>query len=167
MFAPLETKGNCIMANLLDVPIDYSIEQTALGVWRRYRDEKTGYFQEFTSHGRLGSWPLFQYVSGKSPVTGSTATARGIVAVGKKAMGVLAVGQLAVGVVAIGQAAIGVFALGQLALGLLVGVGQGATGVVAVGQLAIGVFCAGQLAVGYRVMAQLDVVAHVRRLINI
>lgn len=136
------------MSNLLNVAPDYHITRTSGGVWRRYLYESGRMYAEYTSNARIGGWPLVHVTYGRSPETGRIGTARGIIAVGRKAIGVLAVGQAAAGVfavgqaaagvIAIGQAATGVIAVGQVAVGLLIGVGQVATGFLTVGQLVIG-----------------------------
>ena len=136
------------MGNLLNVAPDYQITRTANGVWRRYLFASGLLYTEYTSHATVAGWPLVHFVRGRSPETGVRGTARGIIAVGPKAIGVVAVGQLALGavafgqaaagVVAFGQAAVGVVAVGQLAVGLMAGLGQIAVGIVAVGQIAVG-----------------------------
>ena len=136
------------MSNVLNTLPDYQITRTARGVWRRYFHESGPMYKEFTSHTKIGGWPLVSVAYGRSPETGKQGTARGVVAVGRKAvglvavgqaaLGVLAIGQAATGVIAIGQAATGVIAVGQVALGLLIGVGQVATGMFTVGQFVVG-----------------------------
>ena len=88
----------------------------------------------------------------------SHGTARGVIAIGPRAVGIFAFGGAAMGVFAFGGAAVGLISAGGLALGLLfawggLGIGGivsagGAIGIVAVGGLAIGVVAAGGLAVG-------------------
>lgn len=142
--------------------MDYKIEKTSFGTWRRFVGPNGLSYAEFTSHRHCFGLPLVSYTSGRCPETGRR----------KMAKGVLAVGRFAVGIVPIGQVAIGVFPIGQLSLGLVFGVGQLATGLFAVGQAAIGVVfgfgqlatgvvAIGQLALGWHVMAQLGVGAHV------
>jgi hypothetical protein len=133
------------MKNLLLEPVEYKVEETRRGVWRRFLYPDGQLFEEFTSHRRLFGLPLLHFTRGKSPETGKRVTARGFIAVGR----------FAVGVIALGQVAVGILALGQLALGLLLGLGQASTGIVAVGQLAVGtVFGLGQFAVGYVTIGQ-------------
>jgi hypothetical protein len=134
------------MRNLLLEPIEYRIDETPRGVWRRYLYTSGELFEEFTSHRRLLGVPFLHFTRGKSPETGKRVVARGIIAIGRQA----------VGVVAIGQAALGLLALGQLAVSPLLGIGQAATGVLAVGQLALGAaFGFGQLATGYVAIGQI------------
>lgn len=88
----------------------------------------------------------------------SHGTARGVVAIGPKAVGIFAFGGVAVGVVSCGGAAIGLVSAGGAALGLLfvwAGLGIGgianagmAIGVIATGGLAIGIVALGGHAIG-------------------
>jgi hypothetical protein len=134
------------MKNLLLETVDYKVDTTSLGTWRRYLWPNGSYFAEFTSHRSLCGLPLLHYTQGICPETGRRKVARGIVAVGR----------LATGIVAIGQASLGVVALGQLALGVLFGLGQASTGLGAIGQLAIGVsWGVGQIATGATAIGQL------------
>jgi hypothetical protein len=147
--------------NLLSREVEYKVEQTSLGTWRRFLYPSGMLFEEFVSHRRLAGLPLFHYTRGICPETGKRVVARGIVAMGRMAVGVLALGQLALGLLAIGH----------LGLGLLFGLGQGATGFLAVGQLAGGVIALGQVtggwvavgqaAVGKYVLAQIGLGEHV------
>lgn len=147
------------MKNLLFEPLEYQIEETRLGAWRRFRSEQFGFFEEFVSHRRLFGLPLLHYTRGRSPETGRTRCALGIVAIGQKAVGVVAIGQFAAGVVVLGQLGLGlvlgigqlttgVAAIGQVALGLALGLGQFSTGYVAIGQSAFGFFVLAQKGIG-------------------
>ena len=119
--------------------VEYVVEETALGVWRRYVYPSGARFAEFKSRQTFLGWPLIHYTYGKCPETGRRIVAKGVIAVGR----------LALGVIAVGQASMGLLAFGQLAVGILFGLGQAATGIAAVGQLALGVtFGLGQMAVG-------------------
>lgn len=90
-------------------------------------------------------------------------TARGIIAIGNKAIGVVSLGFLAVGLVSLGELAAGLLAFGAMAAGLLafgaisaglVAFGGIAAGITAFGGVACGVYAmggaayAGQIAVG-------------------
>ena len=136
------------MENLLLSKIDYQVTKTSSGTWKLFLYSSGQRYAEFVSDARLGGLPLVHIAYGRSPETGKIPTAKGIIAIGRKACGVIAVGQGAVGVVAIGQAAFGVVAVGQLAVGALFGLGQAATGVLAIGQFAAGIFSVGQFAIG-------------------
>jgi hypothetical protein len=78
----------------------------------------------------------------------SHGTARGVIAIGPKAVGIFAFGGVAVGVVACGTVAIGVFSAGLLAVGLLVAWAFLAVGGIATASIAIGVVASGGLAIG-------------------
>ena len=117
------------MGNLLLEKIDYRIEETSFGTWKRYLNEAGHAYHEFTSHACLLGVPLLHYTAGRSPETGRRKVARGVIAVGR----------MAVGLFSIGQACVGVISIGQLSLGMLLGLGQLCTGLFAVGQLGLGV----------------------------
>jgi len=126
--------------------IEYKIDQTNLGVWRRFMYPNGSLFEEFISYQKVFGLPLLHYTRGRCPETGKRVVARGIIAIG----------WLALGILAIGQASGGIVAIGQLGLGLLIGIGQGSTGLYAIGQIAIGViFGLGQVATGYMAIGQL------------
>jgi hypothetical protein len=113
------------MENLLKTKIDYQITKTASGTWRRYLGATGHLYSEYVSDARVGSLPLIHITRGRSPETGKIPTARGFIAIGRKALGVIAIGQGAVGIVALGQAAFGVVAVGQLAVSVLFGLAGG------------------------------------------
>ncbi len=153
------------MKNLLLENVEYKIEQTHLGVWRRFVYPNGSYFSEFKSHTTFGGLPLIHYTHGKCPETGRRIIAKGIVAVGRLATGILAIGQASFGLVAIGQlglglllglgqGATGLYAIGQAALGLTFGLGQFATGEIAIGQIAYGKYVLAQLGFGEYVWSQ-------------
>lgn len=78
----------------------------------------------------------------------SQGTARGVIAIGPRAVGIFAFGGMAVGVVACGGAAVGIVSAGGLAVGLLFAwAGLGIGGVVAAG-MAVGLIATGGLAIG-------------------
>jgi hypothetical protein len=133
------------MENVLLKKIEYQIQETSFGMWRRYLYPTGAFFAEFKSHRTLFGLPLLHYTRGICPETGTRLVAKGIVAVGR----------IAAGIVAVGQAAFGTIAIGQLALSLLFGLGQASTGWAAVGQVAIGIeFGLGQLATGLTAIGQ-------------
>ena len=128
-----------MVKNLLLENVEYKIETTNFGVWRRFLYPDGAYFAEFKSNATFFGLPLLHYTRGKCPETGRRIIAKGVVAVGR----------LATGILAIGHASFGVIAIGQLGLGLLLGLGQGATGLYAIGQVAVGlIFGLGQIATG-------------------
>ncbi len=139
------------MRNLLLEPVEYKIDETRRGVWRRYVYPTGELFEEFTSHRRMFGMPWLHYTRGRCPETGKRIVAKGVIAIGRLAVGILALGQASAGVIAIGQAGFGLlfglgqmstglFALGQVAIALAIGVGQCATGYVAVGQMTAGCY---------------------------
>ncbi len=133
------------MGNLLLEKVDYKIEKTESGTWRRYVYPTGMRFAEFRSHVTWGGLPLLHYTYGVCPETGKRIVAKGVIAVGRIATGILAIGQMSFGLIAIGQ----------LGLGILLGLGQASTGFYAVGQFAVGLaFGLGQLATGYTAIGQ-------------
>jgi tRNA A-37 threonylcarbamoyl transferase component Bud32 len=105
---------------------------------------------DYRTKTEIFGWPLVHIAGGIDPKTGRGRVAKGIIAIGGRAVGVFAMGGGAVGVVAIGGGAIGLFAIGGGALGLLVAIGGGALGLgFSVGGLAVGSIAMGGLAVGY------------------
>jgi hypothetical protein len=145
--------------NLLLEDIEYQIDETSFGVWRRFLYPEGALFEEFTSHRRVLGLPLVHYTRGRCPETGKRVIARGIIAIGRLAFGVVAIGHASMGLIAVGQMALGLllglgqastglFALGQLAIGGVVGIGQIATGCVAIGQVALGWYVLAQVGVG-------------------
>lgn len=77
----------------------------------------------------------------------SNGTAKGVIAIGPRAVGVFAFGGIAVGGVAVGGISVGVISLGGLGLGILAWAGL-SLGVFACGGLSVGLLAAGGLAVG-------------------
>jgi len=134
------------MKNLLLEHVEYKVETTRFGVWRRFLYPNGAYFTEFKSHTTFFGLPLVHYTRGICPETGRRVIAKGVVSVGR----------LATGILAIGHASFGLIAIGQLGLGLLLGLGQGATGLYAIGQAAMGLlFGLGQIATGEVAIGQL------------
>ena len=146
------------MPNTLLEKVEYKIEKTHFGTWRRYGYIDGTAFHEFKSHATMMGLPLIHYTYGRSPETGRRVCAKGVIAVGRIASGIIAIGHASIGVIAVGQLAIGfLFGLGQLATGLAA-VGQAAIGVYfGLGQLATGVIAIGQFAIGKYVLAQAGV----------
>jgi hypothetical protein len=149
--------------NMLLEKVQYLVEETENGVWRRFVHPSGKRFAEFKTHLKWGGIPLVHYTYGICPETGRRITAHGIVAIGRVASGVIAIGQFAIGLIAIGQLSIGVLlglgqatfgvvCVGQLALGVLFGAGQFATGQLAFGQLAFGKYVLAQVGWGQHVI---------------
>lgn len=143
------------MANLLNQQPDYVFSSNKLGVTRKYLYESGMLFREFKSHLKVGDLPLVHIITGPDPQTGKRPWAKGIIAIGKKAIGIIAIGQVAVGFISTGQASFGIVSIGQLAIGLLIGLGQlSIAALFAAGQLAIGFAAIGQFAAGFYVLGQ-------------
>lgn len=153
------------MGNLLNQPVDYRIETTSWGRWRRYLYPNGQYFAEFRSHADFLGWPLLHYTHGICPETGRRIVANGVIAVGRLAVGGIAIGHASLGLVAIGQLGLGLlfglaqlatgyYAVGQAALALHFGLGQLATGETAIGQIAFGQYVLAQIGWGEHVWQQ-------------
>jgi hypothetical protein len=149
--------------NLLLEKIEYRIDETASGSWRRFVYPNGSRFEEYKSRAEFAGMPLLHYTYGICPETGRRITARGVIAIGRFARGIIAIGHVAFGIVAIGQASVGlvlgfgqatagVFCIGQLAIGLIFGAGQVATGYIAIGQIAFGSYVLAQIGWGSHVM---------------
>ena len=147
------------MKNQLLEKVEYKIEETPRGVWRRFLYPTGEYFAEFRSNTTLFGMPLLHFTRGKCPETGKRIVAKGFIAVGRMAVGVIAIGQASAGLIAFGQASVGLLfgmaqasagliALGQLGIGIHFGAGQIATGVTTIGQVALGKYVLAQLGVG-------------------
>jgi tRNA A-37 threonylcarbamoyl transferase component Bud32 len=117
---------------------------------------------EYRSKRTFLGVPLVHMVSGIDPNTGRQRVARGIIAIGGRAVGVVAVGGAAfggitmggvsVGVISFGGTAIGLVSIGGLAIGLLAALGGWAIGGIALGGGAIALVASGGGAVGYYAM---------------
>src|SRR3954463_8955910 len=149
--------------NVLRNDVDYIIQETANGVWRRYLYPNGRRFAEFKTYLNVGGLSPVHYTHGICPQTGRRITAPGIIAIGRVASGIIAIGQFAIGLIAIGQLSIGLlfsmgqagfgaYCVGQLAVGLLFGAGQFATGQIAIGQLAYGTNVLAQIGFGKHVI---------------
>ncbi|HAB16347.1 MAG TPA: hypothetical protein DCE44_07840, partial [Verrucomicrobiales bacterium] len=104
---------------------------------------------EYKSPRTLFGLPLVHVVSGWDPKTGRTREARGILAVGPRALGWFAVGGQARGILAFGGVAAGLFAFGGIAVGGLA-IGGLAAGFFSFGGLALALLVAsGGIAVGW------------------
>ena len=152
------------MKNLLLERIEYKVEETPHGVWRRFVYPTGESFAEYRSGTLVFGLPLVHFTRGKCPETGKRVVAKGFIAVGRMAVGVIAIGQASAGIIALGQASLGllfcmaqagagIMAIGQLALGMQFGAGQLASGVTAIGQLAIGKYVLAQLGFGRYIWA--------------
>ena len=147
------------LSDLFGVSADELIRGTAPSRSEKFQESKSAYQRlsfEYKSRTFRGI-PLVHVNVGAG-----RHTARGILAVGNKAVGVLSVGFLSVGVVSFGLLAAGILAFGSLVLGLLsfgavsagvVAFGGAAFGVIALGGLAVGVYSMGGAAVASEIAA--------------
>src|SRR5687767_12569378 len=142
--------------NLLLEKIEYRVDETASGTWRRFVYPNGSRFEEYKSRAEFAGMPLLHYTWGICPETGHRITARGVIAIGRFARGIIAIGHMAFGIIAIGQASVGlvfgfgqatagIFCIGQLAIGLIFGAGQVATSYIAIGQIAFGTYVLAQV----------------------
>ena len=83
---------------------------------------------------------------------GRPRTARGVVAIGQRAVGGVAIGILSVGFVSIGIISVGIFSLGVVSVAALAAVGVNALAPLAIGVVAIGYKVGGVAVVGWKVM---------------
>jgi hypothetical protein len=152
-----------MLENLQNQTIDWKITETGFFTIKSFVYPSGVPFLEYTSHARVGAWPLVHITLGRSPETGRRKMAKGIIAIGRIALGVLPIGQLAIGVFPIGQLSLGLgLALGQGAFSALVSIGQVAVApVFAAGQIAVAYAAIGQLALGCYCIAQAAVGVHV------
>jgi zinc-ribbon domain len=144
-------KRECAMALTRCPECDQEISDQALmcphcGLSMR---AKTLYGYEYRSRATLWGLPLVHVATGVDSLTGRRRVARGIIAIGERAVGVLAIGGGAIGAIAIGGGAIGIIALGGAAIGGLLALGGAAIGAVALGGAAIGAVAVGGGAFGY------------------
>jgi len=113
---------------------------------------------EYRSQTMLFGLPLLHIASGTDPVTGRRRVAKGIVAIGDKAIGIVASGGVAMGIVSFGGLSLGVLSIGGLSLGiaaigglafaLLCGYGGCVVAPIAMGGFAYGYYAAGGAAFG-------------------
>src|SRR3954451_4875563 len=104
--------------NVLRNDVEYIIQETANGVWRRYLYPNGRRFAEFKTYLNVGGLPLVHYTHGICPQTRRRITAHRNIAIGRVASGIIAIGQFAISPIAIGQLTIGLlFAMGQASFG--------------------------------------------------
>lgn len=114
-------------------------------------------FVEYKSKRELFGMPLIHIVKSRKPPlvkneflsSGSTVpTARGVIAIGRRAKGLIAIGNMSCGIVAVGNLSVGLIAVSNIGIGLL-GFGNLVAGLfAALGNVAIGYFTLGNLALG-------------------
>jgi predicted Ser/Thr protein kinase len=106
---------------------------------------------EYRSKATIWGLPLIHVAGGWDPATGQWRKAKGIIAIGDRAVGVVALGAgYAMGVIAIGGGfGLGLIGFGGCAIGLLFAFGGMALGGIVFGGGALGVVAMGGGAVGY------------------
>jgi len=131
---------------ITETPLQQSAASPAASPWLR-----SGF--EYRSKATLFGLPWLHVTAGPDPLTGRERTAKGIVAMGGKAVGVMAFGGMATGVFAFGGGAAGVFAFGGLAFGVVSFGGLAIALLFALGGGAVGPIALGGGAAGYLVFA--------------
>lgn len=131
----------------------------SVGGWQagRARMNGTGYLiypgYEYKSDLHIFGWPLIHVAQGVNPETGRPLVAKGIIAIGNKAIGVAAMGGTALGVFACGGLSIGIVtAFGGVAIGTGLSMGGCAIGGLAIGGVTLGYYSLGGLAMGLHTM---------------
>ena len=113
--------------------------------------EWNGQGYEWKSAATFGGWPLVHIAFGIDRA-GKVRTARGIVALGQRAIGGVACGILALGVVSVGVVSGGIISLGVVAGGLLLAGGVNAFAPLAFGVVAFGLLAGGVNAIGWKIL---------------
>ncbi|HEY2343214.1 MAG TPA: hypothetical protein VGH90_09310 [Chthoniobacteraceae bacterium] len=106
---------------------------------------------EFVSQRQCGGRPLVHVAFGMDR-TGKARVARGIVAIGQRAVGLVAIGILAGGGLAIGVVAAGGLAIGVVSVAAIVAVGANSLAPVAFGVVAAGYYAGGLHAIGWKIL---------------
>jgi len=97
------------MRNPLLEEVEYKIDETNFGVWRRYGYANGTSYHEFKSYTHIFGMPLVHYTYGRNLETGKRVIAKGVIAIGRLACGVVAIGQFAVGKYVLAQIGLGEF----------------------------------------------------------
>ena len=111
--------------------------------------EARGY--EWKSRGLWMGSPLIHVAFGHD-AAGRTHTARGVIAIGQRAVGGVAIGILAVGFISLGVVSVGVFSLGVVSVAVLVAGGVNAVGPMAFGVVAVGYTVHGVMTLGWKTL---------------
>lgn len=124
----------------------------ACGAPRPARAQFHGEGYEWSSAATWMGAPLVHIAFGMDSA-GKVRTARGIVAIGQRAVGLIAVGVVAAGGLAIGVAAVGFVSCGVVAVALLAACGVNAIAPWAFGVVAFGYTVGGLAPIGWKFMA--------------
>ena len=130
------------LSNLFEISIDELVGNKNYKYNKKLR-QYIRFDYVYQSKKNINGIPLVSIDIGKGK-----RTAKGIIAIGNKAIGLIAIGGLALGIFSFGGLALGIFSLAALAISLLLAVGGLALGGVAIGGLALGVLAIGGLALG-------------------
>lgn len=131
-------------------PIDPdAFDCPACGAPRPARREFHGEGYEWKTAATWMGSPLVHVAFGMD-AAGRVRTARGIVAIGQRAVGLVAIGIFAVGGLAIGLVSFGFLSLGVVAIALLAACGMNAIAPVAFGVVAIGYAVGGLAPIGWK-----------------
>ena len=121
------------------------------GAPRPARRDWNGEGYEWKSATTLAGWPLVHVAFGIDRA-GKVRTARGVIAIGQRAIGGFACGILAVGVVSCGVVCGGLISCGVVAIALALACGVNAIAPVAFGVVAIGFVVGGVNAIGWKIL---------------
>ena len=106
---------------------------------------------EWKSRGVWMGAPLVHIAFGNG-CDGRPRTARGLIAIGQRAIGGVAVGIMAAGFISIGVVSVGVLSLGVVSIGALAAAGVNALAPFAVGVVAVGFTAGGVAAIGWKIL---------------
>ncbi len=109
---------------------------------------------EWKSGTTVRGWPLVHVAFG-CDATGRVRVARGVVAIGARAVGGLACGIMAAGGLAIGIVSAGIFSLGVVSFAAAVAIGVNAIGPLAIGVVAVGAVGGGVQFIGWKMLFSL------------
>ncbi len=113
--------------------------------------EWNGAGYEWKSAATFAGLPLVHVAFGIDRA-GKVRTARGVIAIGQRAVGGFACGILALGVVSCGVVCGGAISLGVVAVGLLLACGVNAVAPIAIGVVAFGAVAGGVQAIGWKIL---------------
>ncbi len=121
------------------------------GAPRPAQREWTGEGYEWKSRALWMGAPVVHVAFG-SDRAGRPRPARGVIAIGQRAVGGVAIGILAGGFISIGVVSVGVFSLGVVSVGALMALGVNALAPFAIGVVAIGYKVGGVAAIGWKIL---------------
>ena len=128
------------LASLFEISIDELVGNN------KYRNKLKKYIKSeyvYKSKSSLNGIPLVHINIGKGK-----RTAKGLIAIGNKAIGLISIGGLSLGLFSVGGIGVGIISLAMISLGLLLAIGGIAIGSIAVGCFALGILAIGGLSIG-------------------